>query len=539
MTPDTPVRAAAYLRVSDQSATSLQGQLTEARKTATAQGWTLADKDVFTETMSASIYGRRAGKVRTAWADFLERIPEVGAVILPEISRATRELGVYDDLAELINRHQTRVCVKNRVINLEDDSDFVMSGIEIVMAAGESKRISRRVKRGNLGANEAGRAPAGRVPFPFVRPARKPGERAVQAPDQEAADAVRDAATGLLDGCLSTGQVAEDWAIRFPAETWGKKWSRKLVRDTMRNPALIGKRVHLGTWHPAEWDPILDLATFDKLNELFESRKFVGSRVSTTLLSWVARCGICGEPLQFKRRKNDKAEYRCRVKGCCAVYREFLDEAVVKTVIRVIQFQALCLLRDEGEHSPDTEAWNKSVTEVERAKTEHSEFLVLSANSGLTARDKIALGVEYRKALEKAETEERRLRAALSEDRSSPEMATEIVEHLLATNAWTEGPTIVMEAAYQAAEQSWAKQTLIEQRQTVKDTFTVHVFPKHSGKRRIRIGFLPGAVPDGVVDLNKVYADLPRTWIKPYVDPADPWASIAFDPEPADFPNEV
>jgi hypothetical protein len=89
--------------------------------------------------------------------------------------------------------------------------------------------------------------------------------------------------------------------------------------NTLRSPRLAGLREWQGKTYPATWPAILDLDTHERLVKLFAdpSRRahVVGRR--RHLLSGVARCGKCGNPLYFAG--NGKNAYRCVTgpgKGC-------------------------------------------------------------------------------------------------------------------------------------------------------------------------------------------------------------------------------
>lgn len=400
-------RAGAFLRVSadpSQGGTSIDGQEVQAYKDAEKVGADLRAEDIFSETVSASIYGRRAGKVRNEWQKFMERMPDLDFAILPEISRGTRELGVYEELAEAAYVHNVTLVVKGRILDLEDDSDFTMSGIEIVMAAAESKRISRRVKRGVRGANAAGRAPVGRTPFGFTRPPRKMGEPVVQVINPAEAQAIKDAAEGILaeaeeaDTGTTLTRIVELWSERFP----GRTWTPNTVRRALRNPALIGKRKHLDQLHDAAWPPILDPITFYQLDSIFKGRELGAARKSSSLLSTIAKCGVCGDPIKIRRPPDRGPFYRC-TKGHVGAPEALADKAVLFPVLARMYWEAVTALESGDPDASARAVLEAAEAEAQAARTRLEEWYSEGAKSGLPASEVAAMAKGYREALDAAE----------------------------------------------------------------------------------------------------------------------------------------
>ncbi|QRP48983.1 recombinase family protein [Amycolatopsis sp. FDAARGOS 1241] len=475
-------RAGAYLRISadpSQGGRSVSSQLTQARKDAEAQGATLADEDVFTETKSASIFGLRAGQVRTEWAKFIERVPALDIAILPEISRGTREQVGWQRFSEACIEHGTLLCAKGRIFDLTDESDRFIAGIEVLQADAEAVRISRRVKRGIAGAiaSEGGaRASAGPVPFGFKRPPRLLGEPVIQVHDEEQAQAIRELAKGLLaePPTRSLTATAEDWLVRFP----GRNWNANVIRKILKNPALIGMRKHKDQWHPAAWPPILDTVTFHRLGELFESRRTrTGQQLPSSLLSSLAECGVCGQKLTLRKPKDTVPGYNCKHTGI----RVFeADIWVSATVVDLVAREILAEIRREVPEV-DTRRLDAAIQAVTKAREDLESWYSEGARSGLPPAEVAKMARGYVQALKDAEAEERAARAALDQEPTPP--ATEVLrlaEFLRQRESNGEPDEF---QAMAGALDAWENWTLFERREQIRKHVTVTVYPKSHSPR--------------------------------------------------------
>lgn len=181
----------------------------------------------------------------------------------------------------------------NGEADLSTDGGRLFARMKAAVGKGEAERNSARVERNVLARQEAGRWHGGQVPFGYQR-----GDDGI-VPDPAETGLVAEASRRLLAGDTMYG-ITQDWNARKISTRGGFHWRQANLRAILTNRTLIAETK---SGAAAQWDPIMDRRTFDRLASLFSdpSRKVThspgvkGSKYS--MAGGLSVCGRCGKRL--------------------------------------------------------------------------------------------------------------------------------------------------------------------------------------------------------------------------------------------------
>lgn len=158
------------------------------------------------------------------------------------------------------------------------------------------------------------------------------------------ADPLGHAHRAVLAGA-SVASVVRDWNARGIMTATGKPWRSRELARVLKRPRNAGLLEHLGqVAGPAKWPAVVDETTWRAVVAILSdpSRKVTPGPVNRHLLSWIARCGVCGGPVICTSTNRPSARtggrrlvYRCReeTRGHLARDKMLLDELVTELVI--------------------------------------------------------------------------------------------------------------------------------------------------------------------------------------------------------------
>lgn len=124
---------------------------------------------------------------------------------------------------------------------------------------------------------------------------------------------IREAADRLLQGESSYSILADWWdrGIRTPT---GARWTTTTFRRMLTSPRMIGRRKHHDATYEADWEPILDRQTWERLvHDVFarkEQRRKHGRSLVYPLIGLVY-CSKCGHPLVSRQDGRRQRTYGC------------------------------------------------------------------------------------------------------------------------------------------------------------------------------------------------------------------------------------
>ena len=238
---------------------------------------------------------------------------ELDGLLFYKVDRAARNLFDYVELERLESDYQVPfISVSQQTDNnpagrmMRRTLANMASFFTEQMAVDISQGISRRVQEGLF----PGKAPYG------YRNVRANGRRVIEL-ESTAAENVRRMfrlyafENHTLEGIVK--RLADD-GIEYRPST--PRWSRTSVHNMLTDRAYIGEVRYRGGWYPGKHTPIIDRATWDRVQALLGN----GQQLSHTMTyaSDLIECGHCGHKItgewKIKKTKSgprDYLYYRC------------------------------------------------------------------------------------------------------------------------------------------------------------------------------------------------------------------------------------
>jgi site-specific DNA recombinase len=217
-------------------------------------------------------------------------------------------------------------------------------------AENESALRSERLKLKHDEIGQAGRWSGGNRPFGYdvedYVVSREIHCRLV--PNRREAGEIRDAVEAIVERGGTISGVAAGWNRRGVTRAGGGKWGSRDVRRLLTNPRIAGFRAWHGELVEADWEPIIDRDTFDRLQVALAARPLSprrgrGPLPRAYLLSGgLGVCGSegCGRPLRPHRTSRANGGVRCyrcdsRAGGCGRLgrYADPVENAVRDAVL--------------------------------------------------------------------------------------------------------------------------------------------------------------------------------------------------------------
>lgn len=354
-----PRNAAIYARISSDDGTALgvKRQEKECRALAARLGWQVAELFVDNDV---SAYARTH---RPSYERLLNALAEgrLQAVLAWHPDRLNRRPADLERFLDVIEGNGVAVeTVSAGAVDLSTPSGRAVARTLVAWAHFESEHKSERIKSASQERATAGR-PHGRHAYGWDRQpvlddvGRRVGSRDVVNKAQ--ASIVREAARRVLAG-ESIRSVARDLNDRGIASPDGKVWQAVTVRKLLlreRNAALrICRGEIVG---PANWDAILDRATWERLHALLgDTRRLtVTSNALKHLLTGIAKCGRHGCEGRMRAKRISGRDMYCCEKGYCVARRQdWVDDFVTRVILdRLSRPDAVDLLREQNGPDDD------------------------------------------------------------------------------------------------------------------------------------------------------------------------------------------
>ncbi len=317
-------------------------QQAEARQVIAEQGWTLDEAHAIEDDgRSAS---RFASRKRERWPDVLRAIDrgEVDVLLLWESSRGDRKLARWAELLDLLRDRGVLLYIVSheRGYDVRVPRDWKAMANDGVDSAAESEVTSKQVRRGVAGVIADGK-PIGRTPFGYRRrywstedpETGKPVHHVAQEEHSEQGPVVREIFHRLARG-VPVNKLTEDLNARGVPASTGGAWTRGAVRWVASNEAYIARRTHAGVQHEGAWPALVSEAEFRAVQRILTDRR-TGSRPGSIvhLLSHLAECGQCHEPLGAHPGRPGRSRYYSCPRGHTAANADSMDYVVALDVV--------------------------------------------------------------------------------------------------------------------------------------------------------------------------------------------------------------
>lgn len=317
------MRAVIYLRVSTreqvQKGEGEEGFSIPAQREACVrhigtQGWELVD-----EYVDRGESARSAD--RPALQQMLARIAEdadIDAVVVHKVDRLARNLEDHVAIRALFRKRNVALVSVSE--NLEETaSGRLVEGIHALMAEFYSANLANEIKKGMGQKAKQGGYPH-RAPLGYLNVREMLGGRQVAriVPDPERASLVSEAFELYATGEWTVERLASEMAHRglvnrgradYPQKPLGVSGLAALLA----NPAYTGVVNWNGVQYPGTHEPLVEPATFQRVQELLEARAMRGTRERRHhhYLKGLLVCGVCGRRLSIQRAKGTYTYFYC------------------------------------------------------------------------------------------------------------------------------------------------------------------------------------------------------------------------------------
>jgi site-specific DNA recombinase len=301
--PGKTVVAGSYCRLSLASmedTTKVDDQDVINHRTAEIRGWVIPPEHVYKDN-SRSAWKRDRNRPR--WDAMLQAIArgDIQAVVVYHGDRLIRQPYDLELLLNIARERGVRLASPTGERDLDNPDDQFILRIEAAQACRESDNTSRRMKNGNRRRREQGlvrRGGRGGRAFGF----QTDGVTHIDAER----DAIREAAHRVLAG-EHVSVIARDLNERGFRTPTGGLFSHGTIKKMLLRPRYAG--LMPDGENAAAWQPVHD-EDRDKAREIWESLTAVlehraaafdyVSNARRYLLSGIAACGSCGEPVAIR-----------------------------------------------------------------------------------------------------------------------------------------------------------------------------------------------------------------------------------------------
>jgi DNA invertase Pin-like site-specific DNA recombinase len=286
-------QAAIYVRISEDktgAGLGIERQEADCRALAGRLGWDVVEP-IYSDNDVSAYSGKPRPGYRRLLADLRTGVAD--AVLCWHTDRLHRSPVELEEYIEVCQpREIPTQTVKAGPLDLATPSGRLMARQLGAYARFESEHHSDRAKRARLQAATDGRWLGGLRPFGY-------GADGMTVIEAEA-EAIRWMAAEVLAG-TSLRAIARKLNTEGTFTSQGRPWTPRAVAWLLRRPRNAGLSQHHGEpIGPARWPAILDSDTWRGVVAVLgdPARNTTTSRARRWLLSGLALCGVCGEPVR-------------------------------------------------------------------------------------------------------------------------------------------------------------------------------------------------------------------------------------------------
>lgn len=289
---------------------SLEVQEDALKRYAESHGGTLVKLFKIAETASKRDE-RKTFKEMVAYAK--RHCAELDGLLFYKVDRAARNLFDYVELERLESEYQVPfISISQQTDNnpagrmmrrtLANMASFFTEQMAVDISLG----INRRVQEGLF---------PGKAPYGYQN-TRANGRRVIELNEAEAVNVRRMFHLYAFENHTLEGIVKRFATDGVAYRPGNPGWSRTSVHNMLTDRAYIGEIRYRGNWFPGKHEPIIDRATWDRVQALLGNQKQVTHTM--TFASDLIECGHCGHKItgewkikQTKSGPRDYLYYRC------------------------------------------------------------------------------------------------------------------------------------------------------------------------------------------------------------------------------------
>lgn len=316
------------------------------------EGWAKAAGEVMGERYKDS---NLTAADEDVWRPDYERMLEdvakglYAGILIYRCDRLTRLSGQFERCLKAARDGNALIISVDENLRSDREDQLTMMKLKVLMGEAEVRGMKIRTRanasvRRKKGIYQGG----GRRPYGFEAPLREAPKRDGEDEDEgkgeltnsgrigvvhvpEEVKNLREAAARVIAGESYT-EIIYDWHSRTPPVygAYGAPWNPRKLEDILTSPRMIGQQMYKTT-NPetgetasepvkAKWEPVLDRAEWERLVARRRVRAPYGPKTKH-LLSGLAVCGRCGQPLggSIRRFKKGEKSYETRIYRCNAM----------------------------------------------------------------------------------------------------------------------------------------------------------------------------------------------------------------------------
>ncbi|MCQ4119848.1 recombinase family protein [Rhodococcus tibetensis] len=325
-------RAVVYTRISadrEGAGLGVERQRQDCEALAEMLGWTIV------ETFADNDISAYSGKPRPGYLAMLDTL-EAGnadAVLAWHADRLHRSPAELEGFIDLCDRKGVVVrTVQAGEIDLSTPSGKMTARIVGAVARHEIDHARQRMVAAHAQSAKNGGA-HGRVPYGY-RAVREGAKVIARVPDEETAPVVREIARRVMAG-ESLYSIAADLTERkISTPGSSEAWRASIMKQMMVRPTYAGMRSHHGVVTQGSWEPLISPEDHAVIVSLLNDPKRKTHRgvEPKYLLSGIAKCGVCGDPV-WRLKSNGHSAYACAKNRCVSRRVEPVDRLIEAAVI--------------------------------------------------------------------------------------------------------------------------------------------------------------------------------------------------------------
>lgn len=310
------MRVALYVRVSTQEQAregySIGEQIDRLQKYADAMGWI-----IYKTYTDAGFTG--ANTDRPAMKELIKDVQngKIEKVVVYKLDRLSRsQLDTLYLIEKVFLANNTDFVSMNENFDTSTPFGRAMIGILAVFAQLEREQIKERMTMGKDARAKEGKWSGGVCPIGYEY---KDGELVV---NEFSAMQVKELFKLFNEG-MPLRTIERVFNEKGYKNQYGKAWAPRQMRRTLDNKVYIGLLKHKDTWHQGNYEPIIDVETFELAGKLLHERQNVftengykvGINAQSTYLGGLLFCTHCGARYSKCRTGNSKStiyfDYAC------------------------------------------------------------------------------------------------------------------------------------------------------------------------------------------------------------------------------------
>ncbi|GDY13431.1 hypothetical protein LBMAG53_23090 [Planctomycetota bacterium] len=319
---------------------------------------------------------------------------KVQVIAVYKLDRLSRSLADFVGLLQLLEKHQVAFVSVTQHFNSATPMGRLTLNILICFAQFERENMIERVRDKVAATKRMGKWCGGR---PSLGYDVAPGGRKLLVNEAEA-DRVRQlfalylehrSVARVLRVFHDRGWTAKGWANRKGRQSGGQPFTKSALAHTLGNILYTGRILYKGEIYAAEHPAIIDIATWEQVQNLMVSQRASGGAESRTrhfpLLKGLLRCKSCGCGMTYtytKRGARLYGYYAChtaRIQGAATCPMPSLPAAEVERLV-VEEITAICrdpFLSDRVINEASVQ--HAAMVEDLRARSREAEALATKA----------------------------------------------------------------------------------------------------------------------------------------------------------------